>query len=225
MAANTAAKPQKAYKGMAMEGIIATWYTRNTRSRMDEQRQIAARINERVPEGARVLEVSPGPGYLSLALAKMGKVKVSALDISKSFVEIVRKGAAEAGVAIDVRQGDAAHMPFEDNTFDFIVNVAAFKNFTQPVAAIEEFCRVLKPGGTALIADLRRDASPRDIDEEVERMHLSAINAWLTRMAFHGMLLKNAYTRDEMKSMAAQTSFKSCDVKTDTIGMEVWLTK
>jgi hypothetical protein len=56
-------------------------------------------------------------------------------------------------------------------------------------------------------------------------MHLDAINAWLTRMAFHGMLLKNAYIRDEMKSMAAQTRFKSCTINTDTIGMEVWLTK
>ena len=218
-------KPQKAYKGMAMEGIIATWYAGNTRSRMDEQRQLAARINDLVPAGGSVLEVSPGPGYLSTALAKMGKVSVSALDISKSFVEMVHKRAAEAGVEIDARQGDAANQPFADGTFDFVVNVAAFKNFTRPVEAIAEFCRVLKTGGTALIVDLRRDASKADIDEEVRRMHLDAVNAWLTRLAFHQMLLKNAYTVAEMKSMAARTPFASCDIKTDTIGMEVWLKK
>lgn len=225
MTTNAAAKPQKGYKGIAMEGLIATWYAGNTRPRIEEQRQLAARINERVPQGARVLEVSPGPGYLSTALAKMGKVKVSALDISQSFVKIVQQNAKEAGVEIDVRLGDAAHLPFEDNAFDFVVNVAAFKNFTQPVKAIQEFWRVLKPGGTAMIVDLRRDASPRDIDEEVARMHLNFINAALTRMAFHGMLLKSAYTQDEMKSMAAQTSFKTCDIQADFIGMEVTLTR
>jgi ubiquinone/menaquinone biosynthesis C-methylase UbiE len=219
------AKIQKGYKGMAMEGIIATWYAGNTRSRMEEQRQLAARINERVAQGGRVLEVSPGPGYLSVALAKMGKVQVSALDISKSFVEIVRKNAAEAGVTVDARLGDAAAIPFEDNTFDFIVDVAAFKNFTRPVTAIDEFWRVLRPSGTALIADLRGDTTMQDINREVDRMHLDAINAWLTRMAFRGMLLKNAYTRDAMKAMVAQTRFKTCDVTSDTIGMEVTLTK
>src|SRR6266550_1967686 len=165
-------KIQKGYKGPAMEGLIATWYAQNTRSRIGEQRELARRIAERVPLGGRVLEVAPGPGYLSIELAKLGRCEVTGLDISETFVKIERQNAAKAGVKVDFNHGNAADMPFDDNSFDFATCVAAFKNFTQPVQALNEFHRVLKVGGTALIVDLRRDASIEDIDQEVKKMKL-----------------------------------------------------
>src|ERR1700682_4589377 len=144
MAVNTvSSKAQKGYKGIAMEGFIATWYAQNTRSRIEEQRELAYRIAERVPVGGRVLEVAPGPGYLSIELAKLGKCQVTGLDISESFVKIERQNAAAAGVKVDFNHGDATSMPFEADTFDFAVCVAAFKNFTQPTLALNEFHRVL----------------------------------------------------------------------------------
>src|SRR5205814_4771476 len=93
-----AQKVQTGYNGIAMEGPIATWYARNTRSRIEEQRALAHRIAEQVPAGGRVLEVAPGPGYLSVELAKLGKCEVSGLDISETFVKIEQQNAAEAGV-------------------------------------------------------------------------------------------------------------------------------
>src|SRR5258705_1908046 len=108
MAANTAgSKVHKGYKGPAMEGLIATWYAQNTRSRIGEQRKLAHRIAERVPIGGRVLEVAPGPGYLSIELARLGKCEVTGLDISETFVKIERQNAAEAGVKVDFNHGDA----------------------------------------------------------------------------------------------------------------------
>jgi len=221
----TNANVQKGYKGPAMEGIIATWYARNTRSRIGEQRELARRIAERVPAGGHVLEVAPGPGYLSIELAKLGKCDVTGLDISETFVKIERQNAAEAGVKVDFNHGDATTMPFEANRFDFAVCVAAFKNFTHPVEAINEFHRVLKPGGTGLIVDLRRDASIKDIDDEVKKMKLNLLSAFITKVTFRQFLLKNAYTRGEIEAMAARTNFKGCDIKTDLIGMEIWLKK
>src|SRR5262249_26146013 len=152
---------------------------------------------ERVSEGGRVLEVAPGPGYLSIELARLGKQKVTGLDISETFVKIERQNAANAGVKVDFNHGDATVMPFSDNSFDFVVCVAAFKNFTQPVQVINEIYRVLAPGGTGLISDLRRDASMKDIDQEVKGMKLNRLNSLLTKGAFRFMLLKNAYTRAE----------------------------
>jgi ubiquinone/menaquinone biosynthesis C-methylase UbiE len=224
-ASSKAQKAQKGYKGMAMEGPIATWYARNTRSRIEAQRELARRIAERVLVGGRVLEVAPGPGYLSIELAKLGKVQVTGLDISETFVKIEQQNAAEAGVKVDFNQGNAAAMPFDDDKFDFAVCVAAFKNFTQPVKALNEFYRVLKPGGTALIVDLRRDASIEDINEEVKKMKLNPLNALMTRWTFKHVLLKNAYTQDEIEALVAQTSFKQCNIQNDLIGMEIWLEK
>ena len=218
-------KAQKGYKGLAMEGPIATWYARNTRSRIGEQRELAQRIAERVPPGGQVLEVAPGPGYLSIELAKLGKCEVTGLDISETFVKIERQNAAEAGVKIDFNHGDATIMPFDANHFDFAVCVAAFKNFTQPVQVLNEFQRVLKPGGTALIVDLRRDASIKDIDEEVKSMKLNILNSFLTTLAFRYFLLKNAYTRGEFEALVARTNFKHCDIQSSPIGMEIRLDK
>jgi ubiquinone/menaquinone biosynthesis C-methylase UbiE len=213
----------KGYKGIAMEGPIATWYARNTRSRIGEQRALAERISRIVPRGGRVLEVAPGPGYLSIELARLGTCKGSGLDISRTFVKIERQNAKEAGVEVDFRHGDATAMPFEDGSFDFAVCVAAFKNFTQPQRVLEELYRVLKRGGTALIVDLRRDASLQDIDAEVDRMKLTPANAFLTRRAFRGMLLKSAYTRAEIEELVAKTSFGGCEIRSDFIGMEITL--
>src|SRR5437867_3626417 len=136
---------QKAYQGLPMEGVIATWYTKNTGRDLRRFQQAARAVARQVPPGGRVLEVAPGPGYLVIELAKSG-LAVTALDISKSFVAIARENAAKAGVVVDVRHGNASAMPFPDRSFDFVVCMAAFKNFADPVGALDEIHRVLAPG-------------------------------------------------------------------------------
>jgi ubiquinone/menaquinone biosynthesis C-methylase UbiE len=182
-------------------------------------------VHETVPAGSHVLEVAPGPGFLSVELARSGKYHVTGLDISKTFVEIAQSNAREAIVSVDFRQGNAADMPFAADSFDFIICTAAFKNFTQPVRAIAEMQRVLKPGGKALIVDLRGNASYEDIKRMVDDMQLSWANAQFTRLAFRFMLLKNAYTPEEIRQMVAQTKFRQCEIHTDKVGMEIWLSK
>src|SRR4051812_36799524 len=113
-------KAQKGYKGIGMEGPIATWYAKSTQNNIEDYKKDAEKVAACVPEEAAVLELAPGPGYLSIELAKLGNYKITGLDISKKFVEIARENAKEAGVEIDFRQGDASRMPFDDQTFDFI---------------------------------------------------------------------------------------------------------
>jgi 2-polyprenyl-3-methyl-5-hydroxy-6-metoxy-1,4-benzoquinol methylase len=88
------AATQKAYKGIPMEGIVATWYTKNTGQDLRRFTETAALIAARVPRGSHVLEVAPGPGYLTIELARAGYT-VSALDISQSFVRIARANTAQ----------------------------------------------------------------------------------------------------------------------------------
>jgi ubiquinone/menaquinone biosynthesis C-methylase UbiE len=214
----------KAYKGMAMEGPIARWYTKTAR-REAEFKTWVNQVNQTVAAGGHVLEVAPGPGFLSIELARSGKYHVTGLDISKTFVEIAQTNARQASVPVDFRLGNASDMPFANETFDFIICTAAFKNFTQPVQAIAEMQRVLKPGGKALIVDLRHDALRADVYRMVREMNLNRVNELFTRWTFRLMLLKNAYTPDEIRQFVKQTSFRQCDIHTDTIGMEIWLTR
>ncbi len=219
-----ASKAAKPYKGMAMEGMIARWYT-NIRQQDAELEPVVRQVSDLLPAGSRILEVAPGPGYLAIELARLGTYQVVGLDISASFVQIARAKARQAGVAAEFHHGDAAHMPFGADSFDFIICRAAFKNFSEPVQALRELHRTLKLGGTALIIDLRGDASPEDIRTAVGNMGLSAINRLLTQWAFKQFLLKNAYTGEEIQQMVAQTPFAGCDIREDRIGMQIWLEK
>jgi ubiquinone/menaquinone biosynthesis C-methylase UbiE len=215
----------KAYKGLPMEGMIASWYAKTTLKDVNRHKLMANRLVEKIPAHGSVLEIAPGPAYFCIELAKLGNFKITGLDISKSFVEIARKKAIEAGMDIDFREGNASAMPFKDGTFDFTFCQAAFKNFSEPVKAIAEMYRVLKPGGTAVIADMRQDASPIEIEREVNGMRLDPLNRFFVRWTFDHMLIKNAYSLDQMKTMVAQTPFGKCRIDAQGVGFILWLEK
>ena len=80
---------------------MAQWYAKTTSKSMQEFQKLAQRIAQELPEGGRVLEVAPGPGYFCIELAKLGPYAVTGLDLSPTMVEIARKKAAEAGVQVD----------------------------------------------------------------------------------------------------------------------------
>jgi ubiquinone/menaquinone biosynthesis C-methylase UbiE len=219
------ATAEKAYKGMGMEGPVARWYEKNTRKDLAEFRKVASRLESLVPDGGDVLEVAPGPGFLAIEMARSGKLRVTGLDISKTFVELARKNAAQAGVRVEFRSGNASEMPFGENSFDLLVCRAAFKNFSEPEKALREMRRVLRPGGTGVIMDLRRDTSMTEIQRYIDRMDLSAWNRWVTRLTFRFMLLKRAYTKRELERMLAGIGVAKAEVRTDEIGMEAWFEK
>jgi ubiquinone/menaquinone biosynthesis C-methylase UbiE len=217
---------QKGYKGLAMEGFVARWYTktRGSESQIADWRQQAAQLTRGLPEGAAVLEVAPGPGYFAIELARLGRFHVTGLDISHTFVEIASENARQAGVQVDFREGDASHMPFADASFDLIVCQAAFKNFSRPDAALDEMYRVLRDGGTAVIQDMRKEASAAAIRDEVNRMHLGPVRAFMTRGAL-GSLRRRAYAEEQFARLAAESAFGGCEITADGIGMEIRLTK
>src|SRR5215510_11568708 len=126
----------KAYKGLPMEGVIASWYAKTTLKDLKRHKLMAKQLVEKIPAHGKVLEIAPGPGYFCIELAKLGNFQITGLDISKSFVEIARKNAAEAGLKIDFREGNASAMPFSEHIFNFTFCQAAFKNFSEPVQAI-----------------------------------------------------------------------------------------
>jgi ubiquinone/menaquinone biosynthesis C-methylase UbiE len=214
---------EKAYKGMGMEGSVARWYEKTTRKDMDEFRRLALRFAGMLPAGGDVLEVAPGPGFLSIEMAKAGRLRVSGLDISKTFVEIARRNADAVGVRVDFQNGNAAHMPFADQSFDFLVCRAAFKNFSEPVKALAEMRRVLRPGGKSVIIDLRRDVSMAEIRKYVDGLGLPFVSRLFTLWTFRFMLLKRAYTGQEFEAMLRQVPFASTRIDMNSIGMEIWM--
>ena len=214
----------KAYKGMGMEGSIARWYDRTTRKDMPEVRQLAARIAAMVPAGGSLLEVAPGPGFLSIELAKRG-LQVRAVDISKTFVEIARRNAAAEGVKARFQLGNASALPIDDESVDFVVCRAAFKNFTEPVKALAEMRRVLRPGGHAMLIDMRRDVSVPELQRYVNGLGVSRLNRWFMMLSFRGMLIKRAYPIEEIRRMAVEAGWADPRIDTSPLGFAAWTTK
>jgi ubiquinone/menaquinone biosynthesis C-methylase UbiE len=220
------AKPTKGYKGMGMEGGVARWYAKNrgTEPQIAAWRRQAEETVADLPLGARVLEVAPGPGYFAIELARTGKVTMTGLDISETFVEIARSNAQRAGVVVDFQQGDASNMPFPDQLFHFVVCQAAFKNFSRPAEAIAEMHRVLRPGGMASIQDLDKRASRADIRKEVAGMKVGQIESFWTRAGLR-ILRRRAYTREDFERMAKASPFGGCEIRAVPVGFDVRFTR
>ena len=225
---SSSATTDKGYIGVGMNGFMARWYDKNRGFSVDQQ-LLAAHVRALLPHGGRILEIAPGPGHLSIDLARNAAYTVTAIDISPTCVAIARQHADEAKVTVDFQHGNAASLPFSDDSFDLILCSAAFKNFTQPASALHHIHRTLRtvPAGRAIIVDLRRDATMAEVDEMLQRdePRLGWLSRRLTKLIFRWMLLKRAYTAEEMERMVRAAGFSQCDCVQDGIGFRCTMTK
>ncbi|MEV0273529.1 methyltransferase domain-containing protein [Hamadaea sp. NPDC050747] len=101
--------------------------------------------------GGRVLEVAIGTGR-NLPHYRPG-VTVTGIELSPAMLAYARRRAADLGLAADLREGDAEHLPFDDASFDTVVCAFSLCTIPRPPAAIAEMRRVLRPGGDLLLVD------------------------------------------------------------------------
>jgi ubiquinone/menaquinone biosynthesis C-methylase UbiE len=212
-------------KDLGITGWMAKWYDKNTRtSRLAEMRTYADLVGATVQKDATVLEIAPGPGYLSIELAKRG-FTTTGVEISADFVEIEKRNAREAGVDVDFRQGNASAIPLDAERFDLTICTAAFKNFKEPLNALHEMHRVLKPGGVAIILDMNRECSKEDIAAELNKMGAKGFDRWFVGLSFRTFLRNGAYTKSGFEELIARTAFARHEIKKSGIGFEVRLYK
>ena len=160
-----------------IEGYFAEKYDKFAKTILiDLYKEIADLVIKHLKSG-KILEIGPGPGYLSIEIGKLGDFQITGLDISETMIEIARRNAQEAGADIVFKLGDASNMAFKDNTFDFIVSSGSLHNWKKPVKVFDEVYRVLKTNGEALIGDLRKNASKKEIDK-IARKTESLIMRW-----------------------------------------------
>lgn len=105
----------------------------------------------------KTLEVAVGTG-LNLALYSE-EVALTGLDLSPEMLAFARERSAELGRVIDLREGDAHDLPFENDSFDTIVCTYSLCNIPDPQLAVNEMKRVLKSGGQLILVDHIRAAS------------------------------------------------------------------
>jgi len=99
-----------------------------------------------------VLDVGTGPGVMAFFMAELGH-RVTGIDLSNGMLEQARSNARWLGLDVSFRQGDAENLRFPDGKFDAVVNRIVLWNMPSPERAIQEWTRVLKPGGRIVIID------------------------------------------------------------------------
>jgi ubiquinone/menaquinone biosynthesis C-methylase UbiE len=99
----------------------------------------------------RVLEVAIGTGR-NLAFYGPG-AQLSGVELSPAMLEVARRRAAELGRQVDLREGDAERLPYDDASFDTVVCALSLCTIPDPPRALAEMHRVLVPGGELLLLD------------------------------------------------------------------------
>jgi ubiquinone/menaquinone biosynthesis C-methylase UbiE len=101
-----------------------------------------------IPSGARILEVGCGRGIALPVLDRLcAPRRLVGLDIDPELLAEAEANLREAGTAAELRAADVRAMPFEDESFDVIVDFGTLFHIARPQAASAEIARVLAPGG------------------------------------------------------------------------------
>lgn len=154
----------------------------------------------------RILDIGTGPGWLLVKLHhESPRLRLTGLDVSPSMVVRARKNMAEAGLSevIEVREGNASHVPFSDNSFDTVVSTGSIHHWKNPTACLNEVYRVLKPGGFALMYDLVSDTPAAVLKETAyEFGRLRVLLFWLHSFE------EPFYSSKDFELLAQPTLFK-----------------
>ncbi|MCX6031897.1 MAG: methyltransferase domain-containing protein [Chloroflexi bacterium] len=120
----------------------------------------ATAVRHGVEPGMTVLDVGPGNGRFSIAAARRAGPSgyLHTIDIEPKMIERVQQRAAAEGVTnIEARVASAYELPYPDDFFDLIYMITVTGEIPDPVRALREFRRVLKPSGAVAVSEILVD--------------------------------------------------------------------
>ena len=173
---------------------------------------------------ARVLEIGPGPGWLTIWLGqRVPTLEVTGLELSPDMIRVAEGNRAAAG-ANNVRfiEGDAAKMEgLADSQFDAVISNGSLHHWIDPMAVFDCIARVIKPGGLVAISDGRRDLGRAGrmlvgLLRTVMRMHPVAtrpmIDGWKSSIAA-------GYTPGEVSEMLGRSRLTGTVVRAGALDL------
>ncbi len=107
-----------------------------------------------------ILDVATGTGDLAIAAAALKPNRITGLDIADQMLEVGRKKIAAQNLSgmISMQSGDSEAMPFATGEYDVVMCAYGVRNFEHLEAGLTEMCRVLRPGGKAVILEFSHPA-------------------------------------------------------------------
>lgn len=184
---------------------------------------VVSQLKRYHPSG-HLVDIGCGPGYLLGVIGRrFRRLQLMGIDISQTMIEAAHRSLAHKGLGdrVAFRQGDIERLPLQDNSVDFVVSTFSLHHWGNPLEALREVHRVLKPKGQLLLFDLRRDAR--------------ALLYWFLRFATTfvvpqplrqvkeplGSLLAS-YTAREMQTYLAKVAFGKTSITSGPLWLFVW---
>lgn len=114
----------------------------------------AAFLLPHLRRGMSLLDCGCGPGTITLGLAEaVSPGHVVGVDLEESQIDLARNLAVERGLKnVEFKVGSVYELPFLEHSFDVVFAHALFEHLGDPLAALVEIRRVLKPGGVAAVS-------------------------------------------------------------------------
>lgn len=174
-----------------------------------------AELLRRLTPGARVLEVGSGGGQLACALtADRPDLEWTGVDLSPHQVERARVRARAAGSSPTFQQGDAMALdPHPDGTYDGVVSVASIKHWPDPARGLRECTRVLRPGGTLVVAEVDRGCTFEDARRFVSRWRIPPPMRPLALMFFRTWVAGRSLDTRDLERLSAELPIQDVDVR------------
>ena len=172
------------------------------------RRKTAKTVSKSHPK--TILDLATGTADLAIALAKHNpQARIIGMDISEKMLEIGKEKVLKQGLAnqIELQLGDAAALPFEDDTFDAVTVAFGVRNFEDMQKGLSEIHRVLKPSGQAVILEF---SMPEKFPvKQVYRLYfkhiLPKIGKWISKDAHAYSYLPESVERFPKPSVFLRT--------------------
>jgi len=187
--------------------------------------KIANDIVEKMGNGT-ILDLGSGTGYLSIEIAKRSpSLQVYGIDLGRQMVRIARRHAKGVDNARFVF-GNAAKLPFKDNSIDLVISTGASHHWKAPRMVFDECYRVLKTGREAWIYD----GCPEVFSNRADRRKMNEEYGFLVGRLGYRVSTLHGFSREEyqtvIKGMLEQTAFKgSYQMALTDIWMKITLKK
>jgi ubiquinone/menaquinone biosynthesis C-methylase UbiE len=148
-----------------------------------------------------VLDVGCGTGeFERLLLAEYSSLKIVGVDISEKMLAIAKQKCS-IYPQVSFELASASALPFNSDSFDVIVSASSFHYFDDPLAALTEIKRVLKPDGKVVILDWCKDYLGCKIYDVILRIFDPAYQQCYTQDEFHHLLEEANFAVDRARKI------------------------
>lgn len=189
-------------------------------------KRLKQEMRARAREGV-LLDVGTGTARLLVKMAavpELSGLRMVGIDFFEDMIDAARRAVAASGLdgRIELHVADAHDLPFPEGFADYVISRSTIHHWTAPPRALREIYRVLRPGGVALIHDVRRDPAPDVLAQFNEQRRLAGVEP--TR-------LDEKYTAAEVRAFLEEAGLsdhgevEAAESGPGALGFEVRITK